>query len=222
MVPAIAAAGIGAAADLAGGLVDQYFNQKAAKKSWKQQKKVLQNQVQWRVADAVKAGLHPLAALGVNPASGPSAQVGSGLGSALSSMGQNIGRAAEAALTPADKLAARSALLGLEQQQANIDLTKAQLAGAQKALLTSGSTPGIASRISPVISDPLSDKRMKVHDPSLSQRAEDHFGDIIGEIYGIGNWGRSVYNDFQSSGGVRQYLPGGSGAEELWRRITGG
>jgi len=218
MVPAVAAAGIQAVGDLVGGLVNQYFAKDAAKKSWKQTKKVLQNQVQWRVEDAVKAGLHPLAAIGMNPASGPpGVSVGSGLGESLSAMGSSIGRAAEAMLTPEDKLAAKSALLGIEQQQANIDLTRSQIAGAQKALLTSGSTPGIASRIS----DPISDSSMKIHDPGLSQRAEDNFGDIIGEIYGIGNWGRSVYNDFQSTGGVGQYIPGGSGAEAVWRYFNG-
>lgn len=213
-IAAVAAAG----GDLIGGLADQYFAEKAGDKAWKRQKKVLQNQVQWRVADAVKAGLHPLAALGVNPASGPIADSVGSLGSAVASMGANIGRAAEAFLTPADKIAAKSALLSLEQQQANIDLTKSQIAGAQKALLTQGSTPGIASNIS----DPFTDKKMRIHDPGVSQKAEDSFGDIIGEIYGMGNWGRSVYNDFQKSGGVGQYLPGGSGAEELWRRMTGG
>lgn len=218
VAPVIAAAGIGAVSDLAGGLVDQYFNNKATDKSYKFQKKVLQNQVQWRVADAVKAGLHPLAALGVNPASGPSAMIGSSLGSSISNMGQNISRAAEAYLTPEDKIAAKSALLGLEQQQANIDLTRAQLAGAQKALLTQGSTPGIASSIS----DPITDAPIKIHDPGVSQKAEDSFGDIIGELYGIANYGRSVWNDFQKSGGVGRLLPGGSGAEAVWRYFTGG
>lgn len=216
MDPVVGAAGISALGDLAGGLANSYFSDKAGDKAWKRQKKVLQNQVQWRVADAVAAGLHPLAALGLNPASGPVAGPVGDLGSSLASMGQNLGRAAEAMLRPEDKLAAKSALLGIEQQQANIDLTKSQIAGAQKALLTQGSTPGIASSI-PVIRDPVSSKNLPIADVGVSQRAEDSFGDIIGEVYGIGNYARSVYNDFQKSGGVGQYLPGGSGAEALWR-----
>lgn len=217
MDPVVGSALISGAGSLAGGLVDQYFADQAADKSWKRQKKVLQNQVQWRVEDAVKAGLHPLAALGLNPASGPVAGEIGGIGRGIADGGAAIGRAAEALLRPEDKLAAKSALLGIEQQQANIDLTRSQIAGAQKALLTSGSTPGIASRIS----DPITDKSMKVHDTGLSQRAEDNFGDVIGELYGIGNFARSVYNDFQSSGGVGQYIPGGSGAEAVWRWMNG-
>lgn len=34
---------------------------------WKKQKKMAQNQIQWRVADAKKAGIHPLYALGAAP-----------------------------------------------------------------------------------------------------------------------------------------------------------
>lgn len=187
MVPAVAAAGIGALGDIGGGLVDAYFNDKAADKSWKRNKKVLQNQVQWRVADAVKAGLHPLAALGMSPASGPSTMIGSSLGGSLSAAGQNIGRAAEALLTPTDKIAAKSALLALEQQQANIDLTRAQLAGAQKALLTQGSTPGIASRITP-------ETNLTTKVPNRAQIWEDYAGDFVGGAVGglgaLSDWWR--------------------------------
>lgn len=147
VAPAIAAAGIGAASDLVGGLADQYFANKASDETWKREKKVLQNQIQWRVDDAVKAGLHPLVGAGISPASGPApVQVGS-LGDDISRMGANIGRAAEAYLTPVDKMAARSALLDMETREVNLDIAKAQLAGAQKALLTQGATPGIASVI---------------------------------------------------------------------------
>lgn len=198
--PVVAAAGIGAVTDLAGGLVDQYFNQKAADKSYKFQKKVLQNQVQWRVADAVKAGLHPLAALGVNPASGPSSMIGSSLGSSISNMGQNISRAAEAYLTPQDKIAARSALLNLEQQQANIDLTRSQIAGAQKALLTQGATPGVASRLpSPPASLPIpgTTSRLNVKYPNLGSDAEAHYGDAA-DIIGLS----ALVNDMATQMGL--------------------
>lgn len=39
--------------------------------AWDRQKTAMQNQIQWAVEDAKKAGLHPLAALGVSPASAP-------------------------------------------------------------------------------------------------------------------------------------------------------
>lgn len=67
--------------------------------NYKQAKEFAQNQIQWRVADAKKAGLHPLAALGVSPISGPPSAVGgdtSGLGQGLSEMGQNLSRTIDA------------------------------------------------------------------------------------------------------------------------------
>ena len=63
------------------------------------QKELAQNQIQWRVEDAKKAGLHPLAALGVSPSSfspvsGSSSGVNysglNGIGDTLSDMGQYI------------------------------------------------------------------------------------------------------------------------------------
>lgn len=175
VAPVVASALISGAGSLAGGVVDNYFNKKASDKSYKFQKKVLQNQVQWRVADAVKAGLHPLAALGVNPASGPSISVGgSSLGSALSDMGQDISRAAEAYLTPEAKGVARAQLLQEENIGLQNDLLRAQIAGAKKALLTSGSTPGVASMIGNIATS----------DPERAQTAQNWGGEFIGDTVG--------------------------------------
>lgn len=57
-----------------------------------------QNSIRWRVEDAKRAGLHPLAALGAAGSSGPVMQAGSDLpdysgAEAVSNMGQNISRA---------------------------------------------------------------------------------------------------------------------------------
>lgn len=176
MDPVIASSLVSGAGSLAGGLVDNYFNQKASNKSYKFQKKVLQNQIQWRVADAVKAGIHPLAALGVNPASGPSISVGSSsLGSALSDMGQNLGRAAEAYLTPDAKNASRAALLTEENIGLQNDLLRAQIAGAQKALLTQGSTPGVASMIGNIATS----------DVNRAQTAQNWGGEFVGDAVGL-------------------------------------
>uniref|UniRef100_A0AAU8B1A6 DNA pilot protein n=1 Tax=Dulem virus 91 TaxID=3145802 RepID=A0AAU8B1A6_9VIRU len=62
------------------------------------QKELAQNQIQWKVEDAKKAGLHPLAGLGVSPASYSPVSGGavgydySGLGNSLQQMGQDIDR----------------------------------------------------------------------------------------------------------------------------------
>lgn len=66
------AAGVGAAAGaMASGAVGMYAQHLENKKAWHRLKKLNKRQLQWRVKDAEKAGIHPLAALGISPASGP-------------------------------------------------------------------------------------------------------------------------------------------------------
>lgn len=221
VAPAIAAAGIGALADIGGGLVDQYFNEKSSDKAWKRQKKVLQNQVQWRVADAVKAGLHPLAALGLSPANGPAATVGSSLGSALSNMGQNIGRAAEAYLTPTDKAGARMSLLAEERARLENDLIRSQIAGAQKALLTQGSTPGLASSIPEGVNRPGAPRNqmfgnIPTRDLQQGQKAEDYAGDMLGSLVAAAG----SLEDFARANWY--FTRGGSFNRRSSRRASGG
>ena len=116
----IAAAGVRTAGDLLGvalsdsgpSLHDQY------KKALKYQKNIRKKGTVWSAQGARKAGLHPLAALGMMPAGGPSVQAGTNNAKAkmASRMGQNIGRALDKQLTALEK----------EQARANIELTKAQ------------------------------------------------------------------------------------------------
>jgi len=204
MDPVVGSAIISGIGNLAGGLVDNYFNSQAMDKSYKFQKKVLQNQVQWRVEDAIKAGLHPLAALGMSPASGPSAMVGSSLGSALSDMGQNIGRAAEAYLTPQDKAAARLALLAEERAGLENDLLRSQIAGSHKALLTAGATPGVASALPTLPGDPVFGPPNV--DPKMNQRLQDRHGEMADVITAP----HSVMEVLRSSGQL------GTGKAQLW------
>lgn len=74
-----------------------HIDQTPANKAWRRHKQQMQNQIRWRVKDAKKAGLHPLAALGISPASGPSMgpSVGSqrDTGRSLANMGQGLQRA---------------------------------------------------------------------------------------------------------------------------------
>lgn len=85
------------------GVDNSYWNQLA----WQEQQKdramqyeFAQNGVSWRVQDAVKAGLHPLAALGVNPASASSTSAafqsnvpGESYGQYANQAGQDLSRA---------------------------------------------------------------------------------------------------------------------------------
>lgn len=77
----------------------------------------------WLVKGAKDAGLHPLAALGISPTSGPSFSLNTDVGS---SMGQNIGRAVRAAFTSKQSEADLEKLT-LERAQLENDLLRAQI-----------------------------------------------------------------------------------------------
>lgn len=64
-------AALGAAAAVGGSIYGTYSSIKRQKKAMKFAKRLAKKQIRWRVADAKAAGLHPLAALGISPASGP-------------------------------------------------------------------------------------------------------------------------------------------------------
>ena len=54
------------------------------------QKEFAKNSIQWRAADARAAGLHPLAALGINPSSATPVHVGSDPGQPMREMARNM------------------------------------------------------------------------------------------------------------------------------------
>lgn len=101
---------IGAGTKLLGGWMNQNATENANAANLAQQQTAAAYQheantknIQWKVADAKAAGLHPLAALGVQPASGYSVGVGqsanTSMGDAVSGMGQDISRAITASRT---------------------------------------------------------------------------------------------------------------------------
>nr|CDL65957.1 unnamed protein product [uncultured bacterium] len=112
---------VGAIGSAVGGLVGaggsiwaNKQNNKLAQQMWQQnynaQKEFAQNGIKWRVDDAKQAGIHPLFAMGSTGASYSPVNSGSyyenptaGLGNAISNMGQDIGRAMQAKLTPAER-----------------------------------------------------------------------------------------------------------------------
>lgn len=195
---------IGAIGSIAGGLLGSSAADNAADQAWDRQKKVLKNQVQWRVADAVKAGLHPLAALGLNPASGPPmAEIGTDWGANLGNAGQDIGRAADALMTPADKTMGQLTRLQLERGQLENDLLRGQIA-SQRMRLVQQATPGVPVKLNPDGSVPMSqnetgsssiflpipkmfgggDWEIPVRHGGQAQQVADNWGDMMQELYG--------------------------------------
>lgn len=86
--------------DFVGDVVDTLAGAKQADKAndfareqFKYQRDAARSQVQWRVEDAKKAGIHPLAALGIMPTSFSPTMMEGGGGTNFGGMGQNIDRA---------------------------------------------------------------------------------------------------------------------------------
>lgn len=88
-----------------GSQADRNAANHAARQNYAQQKEFAQNGIQWKVEDAKKAGIHPLAALGASTATtSGSHQVGGGspggdLARSLGDMGQTVSRAVQATAT---------------------------------------------------------------------------------------------------------------------------
>jgi len=77
----------------------------AAKTQYKHQKEFAQHGIQWKVADAKSAGIHPLYALGANTTSYAPVSVGdTNPLSGLAEAGQNLGRAVDATRPASAKL----------------------------------------------------------------------------------------------------------------------
>lgn len=92
----------------------------------------------WIRQGAEKAGLHPLAVMGISPASGGSFFLDGGQqkqGVDFNALGQGIDRAANAYRTSTQR---KLDELALEQAQLSNDYLRTQIAGAQQAIVRSG------------------------------------------------------------------------------------
>lgn len=128
--------GIGA---LGGPLLNHFSNERdiqnqrdMANDNIQMQREFAQNGVRWRVEDARNAGIHPLAALGMQGASYSPVSIGdtrnNALGDGLSNMGQNIARAAEATSTASER-SDKYMDLQIENQSLQNELLKGQIIG---------------------------------------------------------------------------------------------
>lgn len=128
---------IGAGASLASSLLGK----QSADKNIKMQKQFAQQGIQWKVADAKKAGIHPLAALGANT---HSFQNVVGDYSGLASAGQDLGRAIDATRTKSERVDAYTAelrKLQIERGQLENSVLRTKLASDLAKVKTAGSPP---------------------------------------------------------------------------------
>lgn len=130
MDPVTAAAVGGTALDFAGGLIGSSKSSKDAKKNRILQESMAKHGIRWRVDDAKRAGLHPLAALGANISMPNPVMSGSGeiISNAMSNMGQNISRAAQAHVTRDERVQAQAMnTLAIERAGLENELLRTQI-----------------------------------------------------------------------------------------------
>lgn len=153
------------------------------------QREFAQTGIQWKVADAKKAGIHPMYALGA-PTMSPAVSVSSGassnpMGAALSSMGQDISRA----MVATGSASTRDAMVNTTMQELqlkNMELRN-NLVAAQIAKLSGGQVgpPGPGDFVVPENAKPeerpplmLGGSRWRTSPNTSPMKAwEDQYGD---------------------------------------------
>lgn len=190
------------------------FQKEQAELERARQKEFAQMGIQWRVADAKAAGVHPLAALGASgAASSPITVSGgdppyrkpasiSGIDDFLSEqMGQNLTRARTTQLTPA---AAEMEGLALERARKENQLLDARIAAQWSSVLGQPPTPAMPGGGPGVFTSPVMDNRprvvprdlVKVEPGKVTSSRRDDVGTEAGPTpflkdYNLG-WGMSV------------------------------
>lgn len=181
-----------------------------ASKQSKLQEKFAKRAIQWKVADAKAAGIHPLYALGAQTTSYSPVSVGD-VSSGLSNAGQDISRAVEAARSPEDRVNTYQRTveaLTLKRMSLENDL----LASKIRTINQPGTPPGTPEKLE----NPqrtralLTPDGVIVSDPNSSdqQAFEDRYGEIVGEAYGLRNWFREVARPWWEERTGYRYPPG--------------
>lgn len=134
MDPIVTGAMIGAGANLLGGVLSGSSSRRNVQRQIGFQREMAQHGVEWRVADAKRAGVHPVYALGAALPSAAPIPVGPGEDYGIAAAGQDIGRAVAATQT-AEQRAEQQLRVRLAQSQ--IDENDAR-AGYYRFLATGG------------------------------------------------------------------------------------
>lgn len=155
MDPIIGGSLISAGSSIIGGILGNSAEQDAINF----QRMAMKRGIQWRVADAEKAGVHPLFALGANISQPAPTQIGS-LGQGIAAAGQEIGRAVAARGTAGERaaLAAQAKLqlqrLGLENELLATQIVKMRSPGTGPAMPSPGDTALIPGQAQTVVKSP--------------------------------------------------------------------
>jgi len=190
---------------LAGSVVSGILGNRQANKQMDMQKEFAQEGVQWKVADAKAAGVHPMAALGMQPFNYSPVMAGTpDFGAALGDMGANIDRAVMVNKTAPQRASIAGTALALERGKLENDLLKLQKLKVARELsppaqgITSGGKDNLLSPIRGVTTVPKDTSvtlmpirdangvtRMLVANPGLADTAQSHYGDPGEAVVGV-------------------------------------
>lgn len=203
---------IGAIGNIAGG----FMQKKAAEKNIQLQREFAQQGIRWKVEDAKKAGIHPLAALGAQTIGFSPVSVGD---MGLSAAGQDISRAVNAMRTPDEKVTAyEQALRALQLQRGQLE--NSILASKLRTLNQPGNPPGLPGER---VEDPQRTRTIRTPDGlvvtdgySDAQAYQNRYGDIVENLYGLRNWGREVLQPWVQE--LNRRTDRELGSSPWWRR----
>lgn len=186
---------LGAASSLLGGFMGQNAAKEASDQEWKRQKKVLQNRVQWTVADANAAGIHPIYALGAPPFNYTPAMAGDGgLAAGFANAGQSLSEGIRASADLQQRLNHDMALLQLENQGLQNDMLRTQLRKAN--------SPGSVGGNPAIQRTPWGN--MKVTAPGAAQDAQNNYDQLVAAIIGTLFFDQDVVKNYPKGGSPRQ------------------
>lgn len=122
---------LGGITNLVGGIFGQNKQEKIAQQNIQMQKEFAQQGIRWKVDDALKAGIHPIYALGAPTHSFSPVSVGDSLGAGIRAAGQDFGRAINSTSSPGQRMQAETAAamaLNLERGGLENELLRTQIA----------------------------------------------------------------------------------------------
>ncbi len=141
------------------------------------------NQIQRRAKDAKKAGLHPLAALGISPAGSPPHQVGSQSGIEGQVSSKTLSGPEAAAIRESN---ARTKLLGAQTDEVKASMAASLAARAKEAIQNHQDKP-IAQAVHKGML--VESGVAKFANTPDAQQLEDRYGEIGGLLGGLVNMG---------------------------------
>jgi hypothetical protein len=195
-----------------GSLAGAYMQTEAANKANKQQMDLAKNSIQYRVADAQKAGIHPLYALGAPTLS--TSHVTSSMGQGVADAAGHLGKAIS------NMGQAKANNLQLENMALQNKSLKHDIAGKIQDHYIK------EAQFINKLNDPSRNNVMQIAGSNWSQdkgwsdtqKIEDRYGDLISWAYGLGVLGADSYKnatDWFKSLSPKQI----KGLEDYWKRF---